>query len=162
MARKDSRRIILRTGEYQRPETGKYRFKDKDAHGNPVNLQADTLEELRELEAEVLRDKLDRLETPGKMTITDFYERWKSVKRGLKPNVMSNYCYMYDRFVAPEFDKKQIKTLKRTDVRTFYNSLVDDGNWQSAHWKSCITSSIRSSTSLSMTITSATTRRTEP
>lgn len=34
---------------------------------------------------------------------------------------------MYDRFVVPGFGKKQIKTLKRTDVRTFYNSLVDDG-----------------------------------
>ena len=127
MARKDSHGIVLRTGEYQRPETGKYRFKGKDAHGKPVNLQADTLEELRELEAEALRDKLDRLKTPGKMTINDFYERWKSVKRGVKPNVMSNYCYMYDRFVAPEFGRKQIKTLKRTDVRTFYNSLVDGG-----------------------------------
>ena len=77
MARKDSHGIVLRTGEYQRPETGKYRFKGKDAHGNPVNLQADTLEELREMEAEALRDKLDRLKTPGKMTINDFYERWK-------------------------------------------------------------------------------------
>lgn len=100
MARKDSHGIVLRTGEYQRPETGKYRFKGKDAHGNPVNLQADTLEELREMEAEALRDKLDRLKTPGKMTINDFYERWKSVKRGLKPNVMSNNSLVDDGKLA--------------------------------------------------------------
>ena len=60
------------------------------------------------------------------MTINDLYELWKQVKRGLKDNTFQNYQYMYDTFVRPEFGKKRISTLKKTDVKRFYNHLADE------------------------------------
>ena len=43
-----------------------------------------------------------------------------------------NYQYMYERFVAPEFGKKKVYYLKRSDVRLFYNELHDDHGLKSS------------------------------
>ena len=127
--RKDKDRIVLRKGETQRANgTYDYRWVDKD--GKRRSIYAKTLEELREKEKEIEKDQHDGIKAESRyVTINDLYELWKQVKRGLKDNTFQNYQYMYDTFVRPEFGKKRISTLKKTDVKRFYNHLADE-RWQ--------------------------------
>lgn len=39
---------------------------------------------------------------------------------------MKNYIYMYEMFVKPTFGKKKLTQVKKSDVRRFYNQLVDE------------------------------------
>ena len=55
--RKDESKRVLKEGEYQR-DNGTYEFKWRDANGKRHSQYAKTLEELRDKEAEILRDIL--------------------------------------------------------------------------------------------------------
>ena len=124
--RKDKDRIVLRTGEGQRPNrTYEYRWTDKT--GKRRRVYAKTLEELREKEKEIERDKSDGIKAEARyVTVNELFDLWKQIKRGLKDNTIQNYQYMYNTFVRPEFGKKRISTLKKTDVKRFYNYLADE------------------------------------
>ncbi len=124
--RKDNKNRVLKEGEYQRT-SGTYEFKWRDKRGNRHSISAQTLEELREKELDVLRDVLDGVRADkNNLTINDLYQSWLQLKRGLKDNTFANYKYMYTQFVEPDFGKNKIADLKRTDIRGFYNYLVDD------------------------------------
>lgn len=122
--RKDNKNRVLKDGEHQRPN-GTYEYKWRDKKGKRHSIYAPTLEALRDKEADLLRDILDGIKVNNDLTINDVYERWKQIKRGLRDTTFSNYRYMYDMFVAPEFGKNKISDLKKSDVRAFYNYLVD-------------------------------------
>ncbi len=126
--RKDNKGRVLKEGEYQR-SSGTYEFKWRDKRGNRHSISAPTLEELREKELDVLRDVLDGVRVDkSNLTINDLYESWLQLKRGLKDNTFANYKYMYMQFVEPDFGKSRIVDLKRSDIRGFYNYLVDERN----------------------------------
>lgn len=130
--RKDSDRVVLRTGECQRAN-GTYHYCWTDDCGKRHFIYAKTLEELREKEAQVERDKHDGIKTEARyVTINELFELWCQIKRGLKNNTFENYKYMYNTFVRPNFGKKRISTLKKTDVKRFYNALVDDRGLQAS------------------------------
>ena len=61
---------------------------------------------------------------------SDLYNSWVQLKRGLKDNTFSNYKYMYTMFVEPDFGKRKIVDLKRSDIRSFYNYLADERHVQ--------------------------------
>lgn len=123
--RKDSKRRVLKEGEYERPN-GTYEFRWRDKTGRRRTVYGKTLEDLREKETDVLRDMLDGINPDSKnMTINDLYCRWKQVKRGLKVNTFTNYCYMYEQFVEPDFGNTKIDDLRKSDVRAFYNYLAE-------------------------------------
>ena len=130
--RKDKDRIVLRTGEGQRPNrTYEYRWTDKT--GKRRRVYAKTLEELREKEKEIERDKSDGIKAEARyVTVNELFDLWKQIKRGLKDNTFQNYQYMYNTFVRPEFGKKRISTLKKTDVKRFYNYLADERGLQAS------------------------------
>ena len=124
--RKDSNNLVLRKGESQRPNGG-YDFRWTDEEGKRRSIYAKTLEELREAEENVLRDKCEGIKTEVRsMTLNDLFEQWKQLKRGLKDNTFQNYQYMYSMFVAPIIGKKRISTLVKSDIKRFYNTLVDE------------------------------------
>jgi len=126
--RKDNKNRVLKEGEYQR-SCGTYEFKWRDKRGNRHSISAVTLEELREKEIDVLRDIMDGVRADkNNLTINDLYKSWIQVKRGLKDNTFSNYKYMYEMFVEPDFGKSKLIDLKRSDVRGFYNYLADERN----------------------------------
>ena len=56
--RKDKKGIVLRAGEYQRPNN-KYEYKYTDNDGHRRSVTADTLKQLRQMEDAISRDKLD-------------------------------------------------------------------------------------------------------
>lgn len=130
--RKDKDRIVLRTGEGQRPN-GTYEYRWTDKTGKRRRVYAKTLEELREKEKEIERDKSDGIKAEARyVTVNELFDLWKQIKRGLKDNTFQNYQYMYNTFVRPEFGKKRISTLKKSDVKRFYNYLADERSLQAS------------------------------
>ena len=126
--RKDSKGVVLKEGEYER-SNGTYEYKYRNRFGERKSIYGKTLVELREKENNVLRNLLDGIDSfDSNVSINDIFEIWKKIKRGLKDNTFKNYIYMYQQFVEPTFGKLKLSKLKRTDVRSFYNRLKEDGN----------------------------------
>lgn len=124
--RKDKVNLTLRKGESQRPNGG-YDYRWTDKHGKRHALYAKTLEELRSAEVQVQRDQQDGIKAEVRnVTLNDMYELWKQLKRGLKDNTFQNYQYMYRTFVQPSFGRKKISALLKSDLKRFYNTLVDE------------------------------------
>ena len=116
----------LRKGE-SRHSKGTYQYRWTDEAGERHSVYAQTLEELRQKEAEIEQDERDRIKAEARnVTINDMFKLWVQLKRGLKDNTFQNYQYMYTQFVAPRFGQKRISTLMKSDVKRFYNTLVDE------------------------------------
>ena len=124
--RRDRSRVILTTGEFQRPN-GTYQYGWTDGNGKRHVIYAKTLDELREKESKISRDKVDGIKSESRfMSVNDMFEKWKELKRGLKDNTFSNYIYMYNTFVHDDFGSKRIANLKKSDVKRFYSILIED------------------------------------
>lgn len=124
----DKRHRLLRTGEIQR-EDGYYVYRWTTRNGKRHSVTASTLEELREKEDAIARDKHDGIRAEAQnVTVNDIFELWCNMKRGLKDNTFQNYCYMYNTFVRDELGKLRIQTLKKSDIKRFYNLLVEQRN----------------------------------
>ena len=123
--RKDNNKRVLKEGEYQR-SSGTYEYKWRDKIGNRRSVSAATLEELREKENDILRDQLDGIQIkPNNLTINNIYDMWVKLKRGLKDNTFCSYKFFYTQYVQGEFGKNKLVNLKRSDIRHFYNTLID-------------------------------------
>lgn len=128
--RTDKERKVLRKGESQR-KNGMYDYRWTSKDGKRHSVYAGTLEELREKEEQILKDKSDGIKVEkANVTVNDIFELWCDLKRGLKDNTFQNYKYMYRQFVEPDFGKKRVSTLKKSDVKRFYNLLVDERGLQ--------------------------------
>ena len=115
----------LQRGETQRTN-GTFAYQWKDESGTRHVIYAKTLQELREKEQEIQDDIRDNIRPEARnATINDIYERWKDLKRGLKDNTFQNYQYLYRMYVEPKFGKTKLSSLVKSDVKRFYNTLVD-------------------------------------
>ena len=124
----DKKHRLLKKGEIQRAD-GYYTYRWTSRNGKRHSVTASTLEELREREEQIARDMSEGIRGDAKnVTLDDMFELWKRLKRGLKGNTFQNYCYMYRTFVSPEIGKLRIATLKKSDIKAFYNYLVDGKN----------------------------------
>lgn len=123
--RKDSHRIVLKKGEYQRTN-GTYAYRWTDGKGKRHEVYARDLDDLRAKEKEIDADTNEGLKVEARyVIINEMYDLWVQLKRGIKDNTFENYKYMYNTFVRPSFGKKRIQTLKKSDVKFFYNYLAD-------------------------------------
>ena len=95
--RKDSKGRVLKENEVQRSD-GSYMYRWRTADHERHTIYAPTLDELREKEQKVLRDKSDGIKTGSKSTLNDVYDLWVQLKKGLKDNTFMNYQYMYEQF----------------------------------------------------------------
>ena len=120
--RSDKSNRRLKKGERQR-SNGTYEFRWRDRMRKTHSIYAKTLEELREKENDVTRNILDGIEGNTNLTLNDMYEKWLKVKKGLKRNTLQNYRYMYEKHVMPSFGNIKISTIKKIDVKAFYNKL---------------------------------------
>ncbi len=136
--RKDSKGRILKDNESVMPD-GRYRYQYIDAFGKrkaiyswklvptdkiPAGKRPDL--SLREKIKQIQKDVNDGIRTDKKKTINDIFDLWISLKINLKDNTKQNYIYMYQQFVFPDFGKKKVSMVKKSDVRRFYNMLVDE------------------------------------
>lgn len=122
----DKNRITLHIGESQRSNgTYSYRWTTKD--GRRHDFYANTLEELREKEELVKIDQHDGIKTETRLIIVnELFDMWCDLKRGIKDNTLQNYKYMYNMFVRGSFGELRVTSVKKPDVKRFYNKLVDD------------------------------------
>lgn len=136
--RKDAKGRILKDNESVMPD-GRYRYQYIDAFGKrkaiyswklvptdklPAGKRPDL--SLREKIKQIQKDVSDGIRTDKRKTLNDIFDLWISLKINLKDNTKQNYIYMYQQFVSPDFGKKKIGMLKKSDVRKFYNTLVDE------------------------------------
>jgi integrase len=125
--RKDKNRVVLRTGEGYRDNDGRYFYRWTDSLGKRHSVYAKTLDKLRTKEKAIFKDISDGIKIEAStITLNQIYELWKEIKRGIKNSSFQHYSYLYDRFVAVNFGKKKITFIKKSDVKKFYNSLVDE------------------------------------
>lgn len=90
-------------------------------------VYAKTLDELRYKEEQIEKDKKDGIKAEARYTtLNDIYELWKDLKRGLKNNTFENYKYMYETFVRQQIGSKTVSSLKKSDIKRFYNYLADE------------------------------------
>ena len=124
--RRDKSRVVLRTGESQRAD-GTYHYCWTDANRKRRYVYAKTLDELRYKEEQIEKDKKDGIKAEARYTtLNDIYELWKDLKRGLKNNTFENYKYMYETFVRQQLGSKTVSSLKKSDIKRFYNYLADE------------------------------------
>lgn len=126
--RKDSKKRILREGEYQR-SNGSFEYRWRDKLQKRHSIYARTLEELRKKEDEILRNTLNGIRVgETAVTVNDLYARWIQLKNDVKPSTFKTYTYLYEKYIRAEFGKLRLSDLKKTDVKIFYNSLVKRQN----------------------------------
>lgn len=124
--RKDSRGRILMTGEAQR-ENGSYSYRWTDRFGDRQVVYAPNLNELRMLKENIKKTSQNGLLLRAdNITVNDMYKIWVKVKKGVKENTFENYKYMYEKFSMNSIGKYKISTLRKLDIRIFYNELVDE------------------------------------
>ncbi len=128
MKKRDKKNRALKTGEGVRLKNGKemyyYRWKDKTCKTRYI--YSTDLSELRKKESKIIRDEMNGIKHVGNLTVNNVYDMWLKLKRGLKPNTLCNYKYMYTQYVYPTLGKKKIGTLTKADVRLFYISLAEE------------------------------------
>lgn len=140
--RRDNKNRLLGKGEYQKPD-GRYMYRYVDAKGNAQFLYSWTLTKtdrtpkgktpgpcLRDLEKEAainVQNEIDVSAAKG-VTLDDYFEKYMSQKRRLKPTTRRNYRYKYDYFVRNTIGHKKLSDIKYSDIKRFYNGLLyDDG-----------------------------------
>lgn len=130
--RKDKSRKVLRKGESQRSD-GTYQYRWTDVNRKRQCIYAKNLDDLRYKEEEIDKDKKDGIKAEARYTtLNDMYELWRDLKRGIKNNTFENYKYMYETFVRNQIGSQFIMSLKKSDIKRYYNSLVDDRHLKAA------------------------------
>ncbi|WP_026496669.1 site-specific integrase [Butyrivibrio sp. WCD3002] len=124
--RKDSNGRVLKENETQRKD-GTYMYRWRSSIGKRETIYAPTLDKLREKEDNIQRDKYDGIRTDAKnVTLNEVFDLWKIMKKGLKDNTFQNYMYTWERFVRDDIGKNRIVALKKSDIRRYYNKMLDE------------------------------------
>lgn len=124
--RKDPKGRVLRDGESYRKNDGRYMYRYTSADGKRHSIYDGDLNELRKKEEKICHDLREGIRIgEDHITLNDVYEMWKKDKNSLKQTTKGNYVYMYERFVMEEFGKRRLRDIRKSDVRRFYNGLLD-------------------------------------
>ena len=124
--RKDSKGKVLHSREYER-RNGTYEYRYYDSSGKLRSVYAKSLKELKSKKAVIAKNLSDGIRSDfPKLTVNDLFKRWIDLKRGLKANTLSGYAYLYQRFIESDFGTNKAASLKRSDVKAFYNKIAAD------------------------------------
>lgn len=118
--RKDHRGRVLNKGEYQRADLT-YEYKYTDCSKRRISVYAPTLEELRQKEEQVTRDKFYGIERSA-ITVSQLFEEWFANKRGIKPTTQDNYRKYYEDYICADYGigKLPVQSLTRPRIQRFY------------------------------------------
>ncbi len=125
--RKDSRGIVLRTGECQRKD-GRYSYSYTDKRRKRHTVYGKSLIDIRKKEQQIRRDLEDGLDPQRaeRVTVNEIYNTYIKHKYNLKPTTMALYVYTYDHFVRDSFGQMRLTKVRYTDVMEFYYSLISE------------------------------------
>lgn len=124
--RYDSNRVRLRTGEYEKGN-GQYEYR-YTVFGKQFSVYSKTLEGLREKEEQIIsrKEEQNKKYNQYRTTLNDIFELWKELKRGIRTNTFQNYCYLYEHYIQDSIGRRYISTIKKSDVKRFFNYLADE------------------------------------
>ena len=124
--RKDLKGHVLRDGETHRKSDGRYMYRYYSADGKRHSVYATDLNELRAKEEKIQEDLRKGIRVgEDQITLNQMYAIWKRNKRGLKETTRGNYMYMYEHFIEPEFGKRKLKEIRKSNILELYNGLLD-------------------------------------
>lgn len=124
--RKDKNGRVLRDGETYRKSDGRYMYRYYSGDGKRHSVYAADLNELRAKEEKIQEDLRNGIRVgEDQITLNQVYQMWKENKRNLKETTYGNYVYMYEHFIEPEFGKRKIREIRKTDIRKLYNGMLD-------------------------------------
>lgn len=136
--RYDNRKRVLRIGEYQK-RSGRYEYRYTDAKGAMKSVYSWRLTEsdiapqgkehtecLRDIEKRIERDKQDGIDTNSAQntTLNAFFAVYIE-ERPLKQSTRTNYKYMYRKYISEELGEKKLSSIKYSDIKRLYHSLID-------------------------------------
>ena len=142
--RRDNKGRVLQNGESQRKD-GKYEFKYVDADGTRRSAYSWKLVDtdkvskgkrcdisLRELEKRIRRDLEDGINThsANSKTLNDMFDIYIESKTEIKQSTRTGYKYMYNQFVRNTIGRKRLNTIKYSDIKRFYNSLMTENGFK--------------------------------
>ncbi len=132
--RKDPKGRVLRKGENYRTKDHRYEYKYTDPLGKRKSIYANDLAELRKKEDDLKRDQLDGLKTyaEGNSTINQAYDRYIKLKKNIRSTTRANYDYLFDKYVRETFGKKKLSSIVTSDIKMFYNHLMEEVGLQVA------------------------------
>lgn len=126
ISRKDPKGRKLKDGESYRSD-GRYQYRYSLGNGKRHIIYAKTLEELRKKEEEIKDNQRNNVKTNvARVTLNDIFELYMSGKTELKASTRTNYNYMYKNYVRDELGVRKITSIKYSDIKKFYNSLIND------------------------------------
>lgn len=124
VSRKDNKGRKLKDGESYRTD-GRYQYRYSLGNGKRHTIYAQTLSELRAKEKEVEVNLLCGVKTTiSNVTLNEIFDLYMSGKDELKQSTRTNYNYMYNNYVREELGYRKITSIKYSDIRKFYNSLI--------------------------------------
>lgn len=115
---KDSKGRVLRPNERERKDGYEYRWVDQSKKRR--SIFAKDLNTLREKEKLVLLGEYNN----SKLTVDDYFRKWKALKVTLRPNTLSNYIYIFEKYIFPYFGNVRITNLKKSDIKLYYAELL--------------------------------------
>ncbi len=123
--RRDKHGNVLRKGECIRKD-GRYTYAFTDSEHRRHTFYAKNIVELREMEKQIERDRMDGIDlvTASKMTLNDLFDRYIKTKVNLKGTTLANYLYLYNNFVREGFGQRRIVDVRYSDVKAFYQSML--------------------------------------
>lgn len=138
--RKDSKGRTLKDGEYQRPD-GRYEYRYTDSFsgerrsvyswrlnetdGDPEGKKRD--KSLRELEREIKRKEAFEIDSyaADRMTLNALYEKRMRLSTHLLETTTANQNGFYDRHVRDTLGRREVGTIRYSDVMALYVYLLD-------------------------------------
>lgn len=129
-SRKDSKGRVLRKGETVRSSNGTYQYAYMDKFGKRQYIYANDLVTLRQKEEEILRDRLDGIDsqTAKNQSLNDIFDKYMATRKDLAARTYAGYMYQYNAYVRPTIGKRKIKDIKYSDILYFYKILMEEHN----------------------------------
>lgn len=123
--KKDSKGRVLRTGESQRKD-GRYCYRYQ-LDGKTKSIYDWDLASLREKARKIQRDLESGIDSASadKLTLNDCFDKYIATKVRLRESTVTNYKYMYDRYIREDLGKRAIGKIKFSDLQKLYNKLLD-------------------------------------
>ena len=129
-SRKDPKGRKLKDGESYRSD-GRYQYRYSLGNGKRHVIYATDLQKFREKEEEIKDNQRNNIKTNvSKTTLNDMFELYMSGKTELKQSTRTNYNYMYNNYIREELGVRKITTIKYSDIKKFYNSLINEKSFK--------------------------------
>lgn len=129
-SRKDNKGRVLRKGESYRSSDGKYQYAYADEAGKRRYIYSKNLTTLRQREEQILRDKLDGIDSgqAKNQTLNDVFDKYMATRKDLAERTFAGYMYQYNAYVRKGIGNRKVKDIKYSDILLFYKKLMEESN----------------------------------